>query len=115
MTPTYRFGDVVRITYKHTDESGETVRPAVVVSSQLYHQKLPDIIIMPVTGSTRREERFYGTLDIVDLESAGLSKPCVIKPVLQTIDKARVRSRSGALDKSTRDRLKKLLPTLVGY
>lgn len=51
MTPmtAYSFGDIVLVPFAFTDQSAAKKRPAVVVSSDAYNQKRPDIIIMAIT------------------------------------------------------------------
>ena len=50
---TYSFGDIVLVPFPFTDQSTAKKRPAVVVSSDAYNQKRPDIIIMAVTSQIR--------------------------------------------------------------
>jgi mRNA interferase MazF len=109
----YRFGDVVWVEVPYTDSTGEKDRPVVIVSSDRYHRELPDLLIMPITGSTWIDSRF-GSVEILDPTPAGLSKPSVIKPVVQTVDRKRIRSRCGALDKQTRSNLQRTLRELFG-
>ncbi|MBX9641193.1 MAG: type II toxin-antitoxin system PemK/MazF family toxin, partial [Mycobacteriaceae bacterium] len=47
MPPTtrYSFGDVVLVPFPFTDQSTSKKRPAVVVSSDAYHQARPDLVI----------------------------------------------------------------------
>jgi mRNA-degrading endonuclease toxin of MazEF toxin-antitoxin module len=109
----YRFGDVVWVDVPYTDSTGEKRRPVVIVSSDRYHRELPDFLIMPITGSTWIDSRF-GSVEILDAVPAGLSKPSVIKPVIQTVDRKRIRSKCGALDKTTRANLQRMIRELFG-
>jgi len=42
----FEFGDIVLVRFPFTDQSGSKQRPAVVVSSQAYHQARADVILM---------------------------------------------------------------------
>lgn len=108
MPPRYRFGDVVEVEYPYTDFSGEKVRPAVVISSDQYNQALPQLILLPITGSTWIEGRIFGTVEVLDPAAANLSKESVIKAAPHTVDVGKVKRR-GTLDKTTRARLTEAL------
>ncbi len=47
-------GDVVLVSFVFTDESGERRRPAVIVSSDAYHQSRQEAIIAAITSRTDR-------------------------------------------------------------
>ncbi len=81
----YEFGDIVLVPFPFTDQSATKRRPAVVISSQVYHRVRPDLIIMAVT-SQRPTTGSVGEVDVRDWREAGLLKPSVIKPVLTTIN-----------------------------
>ncbi len=49
-TTAYEFGDVVLVPFPFTDRRTTKRRPAVVVSSERYHQERPDLIILAVTS-----------------------------------------------------------------
>lgn len=46
------FGDVVLVPFPFTDQSTRKKRPAVIVSSALYHRNRADVILMAVTSQT---------------------------------------------------------------
>lgn len=50
----FEYGDVVLIPFPFTDQTVTKKRPAVGVSSASYHRDRRDIIVMAVTGQTRR-------------------------------------------------------------
>jgi mRNA-degrading endonuclease toxin of MazEF toxin-antitoxin module len=111
--PRLRFGDIVWVSFKYTDGSGEKERPVVVVSSTLYHSNLPDYLVMGITTSSIADARF-GSVDILDLKPTGLFKPSTIKPIIQTMEKSRIGRKSGHLDSQTAARLKKVIRELFG-
>jgi mRNA interferase MazF len=52
-TTTYKRGQVVVIAVPFSDRSGFKVRPALVVSSEAFHRKLPDLIVCPISSQSK--------------------------------------------------------------
>ena len=109
----YNFGDVVLVPFPFTDQTTTKKRPAVVVSSPVYHQERPDIIIMAVSSQIR-PSAFFGEVIITEWKEAGLLKPSVIKPILTTIEQGIVLRKLGRLGKEDRNVLQEMLDKLVG-
>lgn len=95
----FQRGDVVLVPFPFSDLSTTKVRPAVVVSSALYHDSEPDLILAAITSKVAAAT---GSLDYVlnDWQPAGLRYPSALKPVLFTLDPARVLYRVGTLTAS---------------
>ena len=93
---TFRRGDVVLVPFPFSDLSTTKVRPAVVVSGALYHATEPDLLLAALTSKVAAAT---GPLDYLlgDWRAAGLHYPSALKPVLFTLDPARVIYRVGAL------------------
>ncbi|MBL7065625.1 MAG: type II toxin-antitoxin system PemK/MazF family toxin [Anaerolineae bacterium] len=91
-----RRGDVVLVPFPFSDLSTTKVRPAVIVSSTLYHSTEPDLLLAALTS---RVAAATGPFDYVlnDWRAAGLRYPSALKPVLFTLDPAHVVYRIGAL------------------
>ena len=49
-----RRGDIVLMDFPYSDQTGSKVRPALVVQSDVWNQKLDDTILALITGSKRR-------------------------------------------------------------
>jgi len=64
-------------------------RPAVVVSSAVYHRERPDLILIAVTSQVRPANP-VGEVAVARWQEAGLLKPSVIKPVLATVHRSPV-------------------------
>jgi hypothetical protein len=56
-----------------------------VVSSDAYHQRRPDVIVMAVTSHILRPAGAIGEVVIAE-QGAGLPKASLLKPVLATIE-----------------------------
>ena len=54
----YNYGDIVLVPFPFTDQSAVKKRPAVIVSSDTYNSKRPDIIIMAVTSQMQSASYF---------------------------------------------------------
>lgn len=82
-----------------SDLSTTKVRPAVVVSGSLYHTTEPDLIL---AATTSKIAVATGPLDYVlgDWQAANLRYPSAFKPVLFTLDPARVLHCIGTLTSS---------------
>lgn len=89
-------GDVVLVPFPFSDLSTTKVRPAVVVSSSLYHVIEPDLILAAITSNIALAR---GPFDYVlnDWEAADLRYPSAFKPVLFTLDPVRVLHSIGTI------------------
>lgn len=74
-----RRGDVALVPFPFSDLSTTKVRPAVVISSELYHSTEPDLILAAITS---RISAVSDPLDYIlqDWQSAGLRYPSAFKP-----------------------------------
>ena len=109
----YSFGDIVLVPFAFTDQSSVKKRPAVVVSSDAYNRKHPDIIIMAVT-SRMRATAYFGDVSIGHWQQAGLLKPSVIKPIVTTIEKGLVIKILGQLNEKDRKSLQAAFQKILG-
>jgi len=50
----YSRGDVVLVSFIFTDETGVKQRPAVIISSDVYHQQRQEVIISAITSKIGR-------------------------------------------------------------
>jgi mRNA interferase MazF len=92
----FQRGDVVLVPFPFSDLSTAKVRPAVVVSSGLYHSTEPDLLLAALTSQVARATGPFDYL-LGDWRAAGLRFPSALKPVLVTLDPARVVHHIGAL------------------
>lgn len=92
----FQRGDVLLVPFPFSDLSTTKTRPALVVSGAGYHASEPDLILAAITS---RVAAATGPFDYVlgDWRAAGLRFPSALKPVLFTLDPARVIVKVGAL------------------
>jgi len=112
-TTGYRFGDVTLVPFPFTDQTATKQRPAVVVSSQAYHQQRRDLIIMAITSQVKGPVG-VGEFVIAGWEGAGLLKASVAKPVLATIERKLVIKRLGRLKDADLASLQSTLRAILG-
>jgi mRNA interferase MazF len=56
-TSTYEPGQVIVVDVPSTGQSSTKRRPALVISSESFHPKLPDVILCPISSQPRYFER----------------------------------------------------------
>lgn len=77
------------------DETGQKLRPAVVVSSAGYHRSRHEAIIVAVTSNTDR--KLMGDHLIAGWKGAGLIHPSVATGIVRTVHRTMIRRRLGSL------------------
>ena len=92
----YQRGDVVLVPFPFSDLSTLKTRPAVVVSSALYLRTEPDLLLAAITSQVVTATGPFDYV-LVHWQAAGLRFPSALKPVLFTLDPARVLHKIGAL------------------
>ena len=92
----FKRGDTLLVPFPFSDLSGSKARPAVVISSVLYHREEPDLIL---AGITTKLTGSGGPFDYIlkDWKTAGLRFPSALKPVVFTLDPTHVIYHIGAL------------------
>ena len=111
-TTTYNSGDILLVPYPFSDLQGSKQRPAVVVSSDTYNSRRPDLIVAAVTSQVRSPLSF-GEVLVARWSQAGLIKPSVLKPVLATVEQSVVIRRLGRLEPNDRQSLVGMLRSIL--
>jgi len=91
----YKRGDVVLVRFIFSDETGERQRPAVILSSDTYHQSRQEAIIAAITSRTDRI--LVGDHLINDWEGAGLLFPSVATGIIRTIKQGMIAKKLGTM------------------
>jgi mRNA interferase MazF len=91
----YKRGDVVLVRFIFSDETGERQRPALIVSSDAYHQSRQEAIIAAITSRTDRI--LAGDHLISDWQEAGLLFPSVATGVIRTIKQGMIAKKLGTM------------------
>ncbi len=94
----FRRGDVVLIPFPYTDLSATKTRPAVVISSDIYHSVRSEMLLAYLSSRITVAD---ASLDYVllDWKEAGLLKPTFMRPKIAAIEPELVVYRAGTLTK----------------
>ena len=112
-TTNFKFGQIVLVRFPFTNQIGSKQRPAIVISSTVYNEARPDIILMAVTSQVRKMTGF-GESVIEDWQAAGLLKLSAIKPIVFTAEKSIIRRVLGKLADKDHDALIAVIDEIIG-
>jgi mRNA-degrading endonuclease toxin of MazEF toxin-antitoxin module len=96
---TYRRGDIVVVNVVFTGQAGTKLRPALVVSTDRFHKKLPDLVVCPISS----QPRFFakpGTGDhpLEHWKTVGLRHPSTVRiSNILAVEKAIIKRVLGAV------------------
>ena len=108
----YNRGDVVLIGFVFADETGAKQRPAVIISSDTYHQQRQEAIISAITSKTDRI--LVADCLISDWQEAGLLFPSVATGIIRTIKQGMITHRLGTMSQSDLKEVNKQLSIALG-
>ena len=91
-----RRGEVVLVPFPLADLTATKVRPALILSSALYHRTEPDLIVAAITSHVNAHQ---GPTDYLlqEWQQAGLVALSLVKVSLATLEPGLVRHRLGHL------------------
>lgn len=108
----YNRGDVVLVSFIFSDETGKGQRPAVIVSSNAYHQNRQESIIAAITSRTDRI--LVGDHLISDWHSAGLLFPSVATGIIRTIKQVIIARKLGTMPRTDMQVIDDNLKNILG-
>jgi mRNA interferase MazF len=77
---TYSRGDVVVVNVNFTGQGGSKLRPALVVSADRFHRRLPDLIVAPISSQARFFDKpGVGDYPLEHWKAAGLRYPSAVR------------------------------------
>jgi len=109
----FAFGDVLLVPFPFTNQAGTKQRPAVVISSNGYNARRPDLVIMAITSQIR-QPLGLGEAILADWQGAGLLKASVLKPVFTTMEQRLVIRTLGKLSDADAATLRAALSSAIG-
>ena len=92
----YAIGDVVLVPFPFTDLSEIRVRPAVVVSAELFNQETRDVTVAMITSQPRLGATDWG---LREWSEAGLKLPSWMRARFVTLDQSLIRFSPGHLSR----------------
>lgn len=111
--PSFSRGDVVLVPFPFAERLAEKQRPAVVVSTESYHQATDDLIIAQLTSRTNAPPR-PGDHALQGWREAGLPLPSLVRARLATLHRSRIRRRLGALAATDMEGVEQGLRAVLG-
>jgi len=108
----YSRGDVVLVGFIFPDETGVKRRPAVIVSSEAYHQGRQEAIIAAITSRTDRV--LVGDHLITEWREAGLLFPSVATGIIRTIKQSMIARKLGVMPKAEMEAIDSGLSAILG-
>src|SRR3989338_364495 len=91
----YKQRDIVLVDFGFSEETGSKKRPALIISSEDYHQSRHDVIVMAITSNVKRT--FVGDTRIDEWKTAGLLYPSLVAGIIRTIKHTMVIRKLGVL------------------
>ena len=108
----YNRGDVVLISFIFADETGAKQRPAVIISSDTYHQQRQEAIISAITSKTDRI--LVGDYLINYWQEAGLLFPSVATGIIRTIKQSMITRKLGRMSQNDLKEIDEQLSIALG-
>ena len=93
----YKSGNVVLVEFIFSERIGSKRRPALVLSTDKYHNSRQELIIAAITSNVQRQ--LIGDTKLKDWKESGLRYPSLVTAIIQTIKKDMIRHRLGRLSK----------------
>lgn len=109
----YKRGEVVLLPFPFTDHSGTKRRPALILSTEDYNARHPDIIVAPITSNVATVRPDDTVL--TDWATAGLLKPSVVKALLGTVEQALVVKSLGSLSANDLQGVEQTIAPILGF
>ena len=111
-SPTYQCGDVVVVPFPFSDKLAGKRRPALVVSSA---GVAADGLVWLVMITSAKHSAGAFDCAISDLQKAGLTKPCLVRPTkITALEPSRILRFSGRLAAAETNRALATVRSLVG-
>ena len=88
-------GDIVLVKFVFADEKGAKQRPALILSTDSYHQGRREAILAAITSNVGR--LLVGDYTITAWREAGLLYPSIVTGIVRTIKHDMIASRMGVL------------------
>lgn len=108
----YDQGDVVLVRFIFTDETGASRRPAVIISTDNYHQGRQETIVAAITSNVDRV--LVGDHLIDGWQEAGLLFPSVATGIIRTIKQAMIERQLGTMPAADMQAIQEQLRHVLG-
>lgn len=106
----YSRWDVVEVPFPFVDKVKAKTRKAIVLSSGDFQTHNSACILMMITSATNT--KWFGDIEIKDIEPAGLKKKCVARLKVFTLQDSLIRAKVGHLSTDDLQRVGKSLKSV---
>ena len=112
-------GDIVIVDYPYSDQIRSKIRPALVVQSDIWNQRLEATIIASITSSHHRRvgapTQYFIDTATADGQQTGLRLNSIVQcENLLTYNRSRIRSVIGSLSDSAMEQIDTCLKAALG-
>ena len=110
--PTLTQWDVVVVPFPFSNQPGTKRRPALVLSANSFNRRGHAVLAM-ITSAAHHP--WPGDVNVNDLKAAGLTKPCLVRLKLFTLDQRLIIKRLGHLAATDRQPVSQQLHTYLPW
>jgi mRNA interferase MazF len=109
----YCRGDVILIQFPFSSATGQKDRPAIVMSTDIYHDRWDELLVVAITSKSPRTLR-PSDCELQHWQSAGLQQPSWMRSHLATIHRQLVICKLGSLASSDLQAVESCLRASLG-
>lgn len=108
----YQQGDVVLVRFVFSDESGAKRRPAVILSTERYHQGRQEAIVAAITSNMQR--LLVGDHVVTGWQEAGLLYPSVATGIIRTVNQVMIERQLGTMPAGDLQGIQEQIRSILG-
>ncbi len=111
-TPPLAQWDIVVVPFPFSNQPGAKRRPALVLSANSFSRRGHTVLAM-ITSAAHHP--WPGDVNVSDLKAAGLTKPCLVRLKLFTLDQRLILKKLGHLAAADRQQVSQQLQTYLPW
>ena len=109
----YKPVDIVLVDFGFSEGTGSKKRPALIISSDNYHESRQEVIVAAITSNMKRV--LFGDTKIDEWKEARLIYPSLVTGVIRTIKGGVIIRKLGALSKPDLQKVQKNFGKAIGF
>ena len=107
----YKHGDIVLVNFGFSEGIGFKKRPALVVSSEVYHTERQEVVILAITSNVDRI--LLGDTKISEWKGAGLLYPSLVTGIIRTIKSNMIFRKIGEISKGDLNKVEENIRKII--
>lgn len=108
----YKQQDVVLLDFGFSEGRGSKKRPALVISSDTYHQSRQEVIVAAITSNITR--MLFSDTKVEQWKEAGLLYPSLVTGIIRTVKDSLIIHKLGVLSSPDFQNVRKNLTKAIG-